>query len=135
MRRIIAAILVLSLALSLCGCQKETTLKICATRGPIGFSEEEDFSTEYEIKDIKAGDCVYEYIGGELTTECRPYDDKDDWLFKIKSIRQDSVTIVINYNSFNRAVTLDLGSSQHIKSRYEMDDESTHFVYTISFYQ
>lgn len=131
MRRSIAVFLVLVMVLSLCACQKKTTLKICVTSSGFGIAGD-DFSgyEEYEIKDIKAGDCVYEYMGGELSTECRSKDITDDWLFKIESISKDGVTIVTHKDT----QTLDFGATKFFASEFVAFD-MPNYSYTISFTQ
>ena len=57
MKRIIAAILVLAMALSLCGCKKSTNMKLLAHYGGYGIAGQDlgSGSYEIEIKNLKEG--------------------------------------------------------------------------------
>jgi hypothetical protein len=93
MKRIIAAILVLAMALSLCGCKKSTNMKLLAHYGGYGIAGQDlgSGSYEIEIKNLKEGDYIYELEQGELTKKCDPENQKTRWILKIDSIDDEYV--------------------------------------------
>ena len=63
MKRIIAAILILAMALSLCGCKESTTsITICVHYGGYSIAGEDLGSGSYNLlfKGLKEGDRIYE---------------------------------------------------------------------------
>ena len=93
MKRIIEAILMLAMVLSLCGCKRGTTMTIRVHYGGYGVAGQDlgSGSYEVEIKNLKEGDYIYETEPGKLSKKCDPKYQKDSWIIKINSIDDEYV--------------------------------------------
>lgn len=102
MKRIIAAILVLVMALSLCGCQKRTTMTIRVHYGGYGIAGQDlgHGSYDVEIKNLKEGDRIYELDQGKLSKKPKSDDLKDKWLIRIDSIDDEYVKFSVKQGHF-----------------------------------
>ena len=132
MRKIIATILILSMALALCGCKKKTTMKVYVQISGYGIAGD-DFSgsKEYDIEDIKEGDIIYEYYGDCLSKECRSQTAAEgNWTIKILEISDEGVKIETRGGSRTWAY----GTKITIDSLYYVCDMPD-YDYTISFEQ
>ena len=69
MKRIIAAILLLVMALSLCGCKARASMTIRVHYGGYGIGGQDlgHGSYDVELKNLKEGDYIYELDSGKLS--------------------------------------------------------------------
>ena len=96
MRKLVAAIMLLVMVLSLCGCQKTgVTMTVKEYRTGHGIAGQ-DFSgyKEYKVKNIKEGDYI---VGGIFGSELHIAEDekeyKNFWFLKIDAVSENGVAI------------------------------------------
>ena len=93
MKKIFAAILVLTMAFSMCSCKKSVSMTIRVDFSGQGFSGEEldQGSYEIEIKGLKEGDRIYELEPGKLSKDYSFLNQKECWILEIDSIDNEYV--------------------------------------------
>lgn len=143
MKRLISAVLMLSLVLSLCACafkpnKGTVTMTVRTIYGGYGIAGNDLGHGEFtnEIKDLREGDCIYECIDGTLKTEFR---NEDAWMLKIESIREYGVQIKVteaaSRNDANRDYevrTMEYDTEEHFYSMYVVCD-GMNYDYMVSF--
>ena len=102
MKRIIAAILLLVMALSLCGCKTRATMTIRVHYGGYGIAGQDlgHGSYDVELKNLKEGDYIYELEPGKLSKKTESDVQKDRWIFKIDSIDDKYVKFTVKKGLF-----------------------------------
>ena len=105
MKRLMAAILLFAMALSLCGCRK-TKVKMLVKEYRSGFGlTGQDFSgyREYEVNNIKEGDVI---VGGIMGSDFKIAEDektaKNAWVMKIGAISDEGVEVTTRENTITR---------------------------------
>ena len=105
MKRLMAAILLFAMALSLCGCRK-TKVKMLVKEDRSGFGlTGQDFSgyREYEVNNIKEGDVI---VGGIMGSDFKIAEDektaKNAWVMKIGAISDEGVEVTTRENTITR---------------------------------
>ena len=105
MKRLMAAILLIAMALSLCGCRK-TKIKMLVKEYRSGFGiAGQDFSgyREYEVKNIKEGDVI---VGGIMGSDFKIAEDektaKNALVMKIGVISDEGVEVTTRESTITR---------------------------------
>lgn len=121
MKRLISAVLILSLVLSLCACGKKKgiTMKIRCIYGGYGIAGQDlgHGEVEREITDIREGDFIYEKFDGKLKLDSK---EKDGWMMQIKSIEKDCVKLKVAEGVYRPG---EPGSPSRTRCTMEYDEE------------
>lgn len=102
MKRLLAAIIVLAMALSLCGCEKHATMTIRVHYGGYGVAGQDlgHGSYDIKIKNLREGDRIYEHEAGKLSKKPQSEEQVDNWLLKIDSIDDEYVRFTVKQGHY-----------------------------------